>query len=212
VKKNPFVKAVVSELKLGESVLSNLSYSVTFFGSARISQGNENYKIAKELSGRLSKLGVNVITGGGPGLMEAANRGAFESAGSESIGLNIILEHEQVLNPYVTKSAEFSNFFTRKLMLRKYSSAFIVFPGGFGTLDELMEILTLIQTGKMKNRKVFLYSSEFYLPLLDFMKKSMLSSNMIVEGDFNIFQVVDNVGEIIESISRHKECLCERND
>lgn len=157
---------------------------VTVFGSARFKEDHKHYQLARKTAYTLSKAGYAVMTGGGPGIMEAANRGARE-AGGLSLGCNIHLPFEQAVNPYVDKFIEFEHFFVRKVMLIKYSSAFIIMPGGFGTLDEAFEVITLIQTGKLDKFPVVTMGGEFWDPLREFAKGSMLSSGVIGEKDFS---------------------------
>jgi len=172
-----FVRAVRIFLELikGFRALHFVGPCVTIFGSARYKEGHRYYDLARKAGAAVGKLGFTVLTGGGPGVMEAANRGARD-VGAKSIGCNIILPREQTPNPFLDKFVEFHYFFVRKLMLAKYSYAFVALPGGFGTLDELFEVLTLIQTGKMKNFKVVLMGGEYWAPILQMMK------NMIAEG------------------------------
>jgi uncharacterized protein (TIGR00730 family) len=172
-----FVRAVriFLELIMGFRALHFVGPCVTIFGSARYKEGHRYYDLARKAGAAVGKLGFTVLTGGGPGVMEAANRGARD-VGAKSIGCNIILPREQTPNPFLDKFVEFHYFFVRKLMLAKYSYAFVALPGGFGTLDELFEVLTLIQTGKMKNFTVVLMGGEYWAPILQMMK------NMIAEG------------------------------
>lgn len=157
---------------------------VTVFGSARFKEDHEHYKLAQRTGYELAKAGYAVMTGGGPGIMEAANRGARE-AGGLSLGCNIHLPFEQKVNPYVDKFIEFEHFFVRKVMLIKYSSAFVIMPGGFGTLDEAFEVITLIQTGKLEKFPVVTMGGEFWDPLREFARGSMLTSGVIGEEDFS---------------------------
>ncbi len=191
---------IISDFVKGFDELSNLGPSVTIFGSARFDKNNPYYKKARSLSNLLAKKGFSVVTGGGPGIMEAANRGAFEAGGVDSVGLNIDLPHEQAANHYTTRSLEFEYFFSRKVMLVKYSLAYIIFPGGFGTLDELFESLTLVQTKKVTGVKIFLVGSEFYQPLLTFIEKSVLASGAIDQSDIELFEVCDDLEIIADKI------------
>jgi uncharacterized protein (TIGR00730 family) len=152
---------IIGDFIDGFEVMPNFQPSVTIFGSARVKEGSKYYEAARELAFKLSKKGFSIVTGGGPGIMEAANRGAFE-AGGNSIGLNIKLPKEQKPNKYLTEILNFNYFFARKVMLVKYATAFILFPGGFGTLDEITETLTLIQTKKLKPFPVILYGNEYW--------------------------------------------------
>lgn len=173
---------------------------VTVFGSARFEEDHPYYLLARELGAKISSLHFTVLTGGGPGIMEAANRGAFEYGGL-SIGCNIILPHEQKENPYLDRYFNFRYFFVRKTLLVKYSYAFVIFPGGFGTLDELFETLTLIQTRKVENFPVVLFGKEFWKPLVEMMIK-MEKEQTILAEDLNLFLVTDSVEEACEYIQR----------
>jgi uncharacterized protein (TIGR00730 family) len=172
---------------------------VTVFGSARFDQDHRYYKLAREVGKAISSLGFTVMTGGGPGIMEAANRGAKDNQGY-SVGCNIKLPKEQKPNDYLDKWIDFEYFFIRKSMLMKYSYAFVVLPGGFGTLDEIFEAVTLIQTGKIKDFPVILMCKDYWLPLVDFMKSQLLSNQAISEKDLEIISITDSVDEAIEII------------
>src|SRR3989344_4934549 len=162
---------VMAELVEGYNFLSTLKREVTIFGSARFPEEHEYYQTARALGGLLGQDGFAVITGGGPGIMEAANRGAFEVKG-ESVGLNIQLQHEQRVNPYVKKSTAFYYFFTRKVMLTSPADAFVFFPGGFGTMDEFFEIVDCMDLGVMTKVPVILVGRDYWKPLIEFLKKS----------------------------------------
>ncbi|HMO34574.1 MAG TPA: TIGR00730 family Rossman fold protein [Gemmatales bacterium] len=172
---------------------------VTVFGSARFDEAHPYYQQARECGAQLAKAGFSVMTGGGPGIMEAANRGA-KDAGGKSIGCNIVLPHEQKPNPYLDKFIEFKYFFVRKVMLVKYSYAFVICPGGFGTLDELFETATLIQTGKINNFPLVLLGKSYWEPMLDFLKK-MVAAKTITQGDYDRLLVTDSVEEAVQSIT-----------
>jgi hypothetical protein len=172
---------------------------VTVFGSARFSDGHPYYETAKELGQRLAEEGFAVMTGGGPGVMEAANRGARE-AGGVSIGCNIQLPKEQVPNPYLDKFVEFEHFFVRKLMLVKYSSAFVVMPGGFGTLDEAFEVVTLVQTEKLESFPIVAMGGSFWNELREFITDTMLAAGTISEADLDVMQLADDVETAIKII------------
>ena len=174
---------------------------VTVFGSARVREGDAEYESAREVGAALSRIGFTVMTGGGPGVMEAANRGAKESGG-HSVGCNIELPHEQAPNPYLDISIDFSYFFVRKVMLVKYSYAFVVMPGGFGTVDELFEALTLIQTGKVSNFPVVLMGTEFWGPLLQQLDE-MADEGLISPGDLDLLLTTDDVDEAIHHITEN---------
>jgi len=193
---------IMSEFVDGFEILRKYGTAATFFGSARCAAGDEIYKEAEELAARLAKSDFAVITGGGPGIMEAANVGAFK-VGGKSIGLNIKLPMEQKLNPYVTESENFDFFFSRKVMLSFASEVYIYFPGGFGTMDELFEIMTLIQTKKISPIPVVLYDKEYWGPLLKFFKTTLLKEyKTISKEDFDIFHVVDSVDEAYKYITK----------
>lgn len=176
----------------GFMAFRNLGPCVTVFGSARFGEGSTYYAMAETTAQMLSKSGFTVITGGGPGLMEAANRGA-KLAGGYSVGCNITLPKEQKPNGFLDQWVEFKYFFVRKLMLAKYSYAFVVMPGGFGTLDELFEIITLIQTGKLKNFPVILMGTEYWNPLLGFIRETLEKNRAIDASDVNLLTVTDSV-------------------
>lgn len=190
---------IMGEFVQGFEELSDVSKAVTVFGSARLAADNPYAKQSVRLSGLLAQQGYTIITGGGPGIMEAANKGAFEAQG-RSIGLNIDLPHEQHANPYLTDMLNFRYFFVRKVMLVRYSMAFVVFPGGFGTLDELAEALTLIQTKKVKPFPVFLVGSDFWSGLLEWFEGSLLTLGTISPADMLLFKVIDDVDSIPQAI------------
>jgi uncharacterized protein (TIGR00730 family) len=191
------VLRIMGEFVDGFDVLARVGMAVTVFGSARVPEDSPYYAAAREVGQGLAERGYAVITGGGPGVMEAANRGAQE-AGGLSIGCNIELPHEQSPNPYANLSIDFRYFFVRKTMFVKYSEAFVVFPGGFGTLDELFEALTLIQTAKVKRFPVVLYGSEYWSGLLDWIGSQVLGERMVSPGDLELIQVVDTTAEVCE--------------
>ncbi len=191
-----YKKRIADDFNEGKAILSTLSSSVTIFGSARTPQSDDYAILAQKLGYNLAKKGVNVITGGGDGIMKAANRGAFKADNAESIGLSIKLPHEQSSNPYTTKNITFNYFFSRKYMLVKYSKACVVFPGGFGTLDEMFEVLTLTQTGKMEDFKIYLVGVEYWKYLLKFIKKSLYKEGMIHERDLDLLTCTDDIEKI----------------
>lgn len=197
---------IMAEFVEGFEFLSNLHREVTFFGSARALPEHAYYKVARTLGGLLAKDGYTVITGGGPGIMEAGNRGAFE-AGGESVGLDIVLPMEQRRNKYVKKSKGFHYFFTRKVMLSASAQAYVFFPGGFGTLDELFEVVTLIQTGKMSDQvPLILVGKEYWSGMLDWIQKTMLEKNRFIEPfEMGIMQVVDTPEEAMKIIRKTPE-------
>lgn len=193
---------VLIEMIRGFRVLHFVGPCVTVFGSARFPEDHAYYKLARSMGQRLSRMGFTVMTGGGPGIMEAANRGARD-AGGPSIGCNIVLPMEQKPNPYVDRFAEFRYFFVRKVMLVKYSYAFVIMPGGYGTLDELFEALTLIQTGKIKSFPVVLMGSEFWQPMVGFLREKMVRERTISPGDADMFLLTDSVEEAAAYIELH---------
>ncbi len=174
---------------------------VTIFGSARLSEDHPYYALAREVGRRVSLLGFGVLTGGGPGIMEAANRGA-KDAGGFSAGCNIELTHEQQPNPYLDRWVTCHYFFVRKVLLFKYSYAFIAMPGGFGTLDELGEALTLVQTGKILNFPIILMGTAYWRPLLDQMER-MVEAGMVTEADLRLFKATDDVEEVVAHLRTH---------
>lgn len=190
---------ILGELVEGFDKLSGLGPAVSFYGSARMKPGDKLYAQTEEIAHRLGKLGFAIITGGGPGIMEAANKGA-QKAGVTSIGLNIQLPEEQVCNDYTTKSITFRHFYVRKLMLVKYATAFIILPGGLGTLDELTEILTLMQTHKIKPFPVVLFDNNYWKGFLDWLRGTALANNLISEEDFNLLRICDEPDAVINIV------------
>jgi uncharacterized protein (TIGR00730 family) len=174
---------------------------VTIFGSARVKPGSDDYEMARKMGEACAQLGFTTMTGGGPGIMEAGNKGAFEAGGC-SIGVNIELPFEQALNPYVHRSVTMRYFFTRKTVLIKYSYAFVVLPGGAGTLDEMFETLTLIQTGKLRNFPIILMGKDYWQPLMDFVYK-MADEGMISPGDPDLIFFTDDVEDAKAHLQRH---------
>lgn len=174
---------------------------VTVFGSARFTEGHPYYELARAVGGALAEAGYSVMTGAGPGIMEGANRGAKE-AGGRSYGANINLPHEQAANPYVDECIEFDHFFVRKVMLVKYSCAFVVMPGGFGTLDEVFETLTLMQTEKISHFPIVAMDRRFWVPLVDFLKGQLCAEGTISPEDMNLLHVTDSLDEMIEIIGK----------
>ncbi|MES9905783.1 MAG: TIGR00730 family Rossman fold protein [Sedimenticola sp.] len=199
---------IQSELIDGIETLNDLGPAVTIFGGARFTEETRYYQDAMTIGHRLSDEGLSVITGGGPGIMEAANRGCKKGVGT-SMGLNIELPHEQDPNPYLDAGMEFRYFFVRKLMFVKYAMAYIIFPGGYGTMDELFESLTLIQTDKIRQFPVVLYGSDYWSGLLDWMKGTMMESKCIDPGDLDLFQVVDSPEDALRVICSHRDHLAE---
>ena len=191
---------IMSEFVEGFDTLAPIKNpSVTIYGSARTPADHPDYEKAREIARRLAEYGYGIITGGGPGIMEAANRGADE-AGGLSIGLNIDLPHEQESNPYVNLPLDFRYFFVRKVMFMKYSMAFICMPGGFGSMDELFESLTLIQTRKIKRFPIVLVGSDYWQGLVDWIRLQMVDSGKISEDDMDLFEIMDEVDEVVRHI------------
>lgn len=188
------VLRIQSEFVEGFGALAEVGPAVAVFGSARTPEGSPAWERAREVGRLLAEAGVAVITGGGPGAMAAANRGAWE-AGGTSVGLGIELPHEQGMNPWVNLGVNFRYFFARKTMFVKYSSGFVVLPGGFGTLDELFEALTLVQTGKVGSFPVVLLGSEYWAGLVEWIRDRMVPEGMVSPGDLGLFHVVDDPAE-----------------
>jgi uncharacterized protein (TIGR00730 family) len=187
---------IEAELRQGFETLGPIGHAVCIFGSARTPVGSPEYEHAREVARALGEAGFAVITGGGPGTMEAANRGASD-AGALSVGLDIMLPLEQAMNPYVDVGITFDYFFTRKLMFVRYSQAFVVFPGGFGTLDETFELLTLTQTGEAVRHPVALVGSEYWSGLIDWMRDQLLAPGRISPADLELAKVADDTAEIV---------------
>jgi len=199
---------IMGEFVEGFDELASLSRGVSIFGSARSKPNDPDYKAAQETAALLAAEGFAVITGGGPGIMEAANKGAFE-AGGLSIGCNIELPFEQRPNPYQTRSLTFKYFFVRKMMFVKYSLGFIIFPGGFGTFDELFEALTLIQTRKIRNFPIILFDSKYWTGMLNWLRDVVLAEGKISEHDFRMLHIVDSPSEVVEIVIRSQSSLTE---
>jgi uncharacterized protein (TIGR00730 family) len=191
---------VQHELSEGFSALSGVLPAVSVFGSARTPEGHPRYELARSVGRALGEAGFSVITGGGPGIMEAANRGAQE-AGAKSVGVNIELPFEQRMNPYVDISLRFHYFFTRKVMFVRYACGFVVLPGGFGTLDEMFEALTLMQTGKAVDFAVVLMGSDYWGGLLDWVRERMLAEGMIAPEDLELISVLDEPAAVVSALS-----------
>jgi len=185
---------IISEFVDGFETLGDIGKAVSIFGSAREPRGTAFYKAAEKTAFLIAKKKYSIITGGGGGIMEAANKGAAKAKGT-SVGLNIELPHEQKPNEYANIKLGFRYFFVRKMLFVKYASAFVVFPGGYGTLDELFESMTLMQTHKIKPFPIVLYGSEFWNKMIDFMKASLLKYNYIETADFKLFKIVDSPEE-----------------
>ena len=181
--------------------LQDLGPAVTMYGSARLKEGHPHYELARRTGAELARSGYAVITGGGPGIMEAGNRGAHE-AGGQSLGFNIVLPHEQGLNPYVDRTLTFEYFFVRKLMLRRYSQGFILMPGGLGTLDEIFETATLIQCGKLARFPIVLMGVDYWQPIVDSIRQVMLSAGTVGEGEITMFKT-DSPEEAVRYVREH---------
>ena len=201
----------ISEFTAAEDELRNIRPAVSIFGSARISSDNPIYQQCVTLAQKLSDTGFNIISGGGPGIMEAANKGA-KAGKSLSVGLNIELPHEQFANPYQDISLNFKHFFSRKYMFIRHSIAFIAMPGGFGTLDEVSEVLTLVQTQKMPPAPIILFGEKFWTGLKDWLENSMQPEKLISSGDSDLLQVVDNIDEILQIVCHHYDKISQAND
>jgi uncharacterized protein (TIGR00730 family) len=207
---------IIDDIKLGESwrlfrimgefvdgveTLHDIGPAINFFGSARVQSDDPTYQKAELLARRFAKLNFAIITGGGGGIMEAANKGAAEGGGV-SVGLNIILPHEQKPNSYANITQEFKYFFVRKLMFVKYAMAYLIFPGGFGTLDELFEAVTLIQTKRIKPFPVILVGTEYWAGLIKWIKSHLIQEKMISPEDLDIIQVLDDPDQIVKTIQK----------
>jgi len=193
------VLGIISEFIEATETLADIRPAVSIFGSARIKAGEFWYEETVQLSRKFSDAGFAVISGGGPGIMEAANKGAFEGK-STSVGLNMQLPHEQHGNPYQDVSLSFRHFFARKVAFAKYATAFIAMPGGWGTLDELLEVLTLIQTGVGRTIPVILMGSSYWQGLLDWMRNVQVAEGTVSESDLALIRVIDNPDEVIEAV------------
>jgi uncharacterized protein (TIGR00730 family) len=195
-------------LRIGEEFLQGFlaverigGPAISVFGSARVKEDDPEYAEARDIARRIAEAGFAVVTGGGPGVMEAANRGCQEGGGL-SVGCNIELPHEQEINPYVDLGVEFRYFFARKTMFVKYADGFVILPGGYGTLDEMMEALTLIQTGKIRHFPVVLVGSAFYAGFVEWIKAKLLGEGMISPEDLDLIQVTDDPKEVVEIVRK----------
>lgn len=190
---------IMGELVEGFDTLTGIEPAVTIYGSARLKADDELYAQTVEIANKLGELGFSIVTGGGPGVMEAANKGAFE-AGATSVGLNIELPVEQACNAYTNKSLHFHHFFARKVMLVKYAIAFVIMPGGLGTLDELTEVLTLIQTHKIKPFPVIVFNSQYWMGFLDWLGSTALAKGCVSQEDLDLLIVCDRPDEVVEAV------------
>ena len=193
---------IMAEFVEAIETLSRVKHAVSIFGSARTKPGDPYYGKAELLARLLAEKGFGVITGGGPGVMEAANKGAAE-AGGQSVGMNIRLPFEQKPNPYANLTIDYKYFFIRKVMFVKYAMAYVILPGGFGTMDELFEALTLIQTKRIKPFPVILMGSEYWKGLYDWLRKTMLRNEMISQEDLERFQIIDDPDEAVRHIQKY---------
>ncbi len=200
------IRRISEELRTGFEALAHVGAAVSIFGSARTPEDHPEYASARATARLLGEAGYAIITGGGPGIMEAANRGARD-AGAPSIGLNIELPFEQGMNPYVDLALEFHYFFTRKVMFVRYASGFVVFPGGFGTLDEMFESLTLIQTGKIRFFPVVLVGSGYWQELLEWVQAGPLAEGKISPEDVDLYTLTDEPGDVLQAMesAAHRE-------
>ncbi|MCK4863901.1 MAG: TIGR00730 family Rossman fold protein [Gammaproteobacteria bacterium] len=194
---------ILSEFTEGFDKLSDLDFAVTIFGSARFSKDNKFYKQTVELAEALSKEGFPIISGGGPGIMEAANKGADE-ADQVSVGLNIDLPHEQQKNPYQNLSLNFRYFFARKVMFVKHSMGYVCMPGGFGTMDEFFEALTLMQTNRIYHMPLILFGTEFWQGLIDWMKQTLILHDTVSGVDFDLIKLTDDIDEVVSIMKAHR--------
>ncbi len=190
---------IMGEFVEGFDSLAHLGPAITIFGSARVKADDPTYKAAEELAAKFARAGITVITGGGPGIMEAANKGAAE-AGGVSVGLGIELPHEQGINKYCNLALNFRYFFVRKTMFVKYAQGFVIFPGGFGTFDELFESLTLVQTGKIDHFPVILWGSDYWKPLIDWLSDQVAGDAMIARADLELFRLTDDNDQVVKWI------------
>ena len=195
---------IMSEFVEGFEELSTIGPAVSIFGSARFHRNHRYYKLAEEIATLLAKNGYTIITGGGPGIMEAANRGAANNGGG-SVGLNILLPKEQKPNPFQSKSLTFKYFFARKVMFIKYALGYVCMPGGFGTLDEFFEALTLVQTHKIYPLPLILVGKEYWNDLIRWMKATMLKEETIDSGDLDLVKITDNPKEVVSIINAHRD-------
>jgi len=193
---------IIAEFVTATERLQTIQPAVAVFGSARMTPEHPYYRVAEDIARRLSESGFSVISGGGPGVMEAVNKGAFEGA-SPSVGLNIQLPHEQGANPFQDVSHTFQHFFARKVMFVKLSCAFVMMPGGFGTLDELMEILTLVQTQKIRRVPVILVNGAFWSGLIEWIRGRLVADGMIGAGDPDLLRVIDDPQAVVDAIFDH---------
>lgn len=197
------IPGIMAELQTAAETLQSIGWGVSVFGSARLKPDSPYYALSEELGSRLAKAGLTVIAGGGPGIMEAANKGAFE-AGGNSIGLNISLPHETKNNRYQTHSLSFDYFYSRKATFFMHSAAYIALPGGYGTLDELFEVMTLVQTRKVPPAPIILIGTEFWSGLIEWLEQGPLANHLIAAQDIKLFTLTDD----LDLVMRHIEAFC----
>lgn len=205
------IDRIAAELRWAWGLLRPIGHGITVFGSARSAEGGPDYELARNVGRALGRAGHTVITGGGPGAMEAANRGARD-VGAGSVGLRIELPFEQGTNPYVDLDIKFKYFFTRKVCFVRYAAAFVVLPGGYGTLDELFETICLIQTGKVRQRPVLLMDSAFWGGMLDWTREELVGRGMISPDDLHLLRVVDDVDDIVHMCTEASNAVGLRGD
>jgi hypothetical protein len=193
---------IIAEMVSASERLGDVSPAVAVFGSARLKAGHRYYDLTEQICRKLSESGFGILSGGGPGIMEAANKGAMTGSGP-SVGLNILLPHEQGGNPHQDVALMFQHFFARKVLFVKNAMAFVVMPGGFGTMDELWEALTLIQTGKLRKMPVILVGTEFWAGMIDWIKDTLLAEGVINKADLDLFKVIDDPQEVVDAIFAH---------
>jgi hypothetical protein len=197
---------IMAEITEGFEFLKKYKLAATIYGSSRMTSDDPSYQAAEKLAGSLARSGFTVITGGAGGIMEAANKGAYEAKG-ESVGLNIRLPREQAANKFLTAEKDFSYFFTRRVMLAFASEVYVYFPGGYGTLNEFFEIVTLVQTQKIKRIPIVLYGREFWQPILDLLEKRLYQQNQFIDkADLDLYRLVDSVDEAYEAILKLVKC------
>jgi len=192
---------IIGEMVEGFDSLTGIEPAVSIYGSARVKAGDELYSKTEDIAFGLGKAGFSIVTGGGPGVMEAANKGARD-AGVQSVGLNIELPMEQECNAYATRSITFHHFFVRKVMLVKYATAFVIMPGGLGTMDELTEVLTLMQTGKMKPFPVLMFDGSYWNGFLKWLRECTLPRRYLDAEDFDLLRVCDEVSEVVDAVQQ----------
>ncbi len=205
------VLRIMGEFVEGFEALADVTQAVTIFGSARVREDDATYQAAVDTARLLGEAGYTIVTGGGPGIMEAGNRGARE-AGARSVGLNIELPFEQHINPYVDIAVEFRYFFVRKTLLVKYSQAFIIFPGGFGTFDELFESLVLIQTGKVQHFPVVLYDSQYWSGLIEWMRNKPMAEGKIAPADLDLLIICDTAEEVRDAVVKRSQGKADQSE